>query len=188
MMQHSWQPHDERITFLIGSISTLYIMKLHKQYNEALALLAKNVNATGDYTAIDYCPYWVSEICGGMMSAHAITGNPMFREKLVHLTNRTIPLMPNIRVPQLLFSDPNATRSVVGGYLLEINHLAKIFEAPEASPLVRIADDLMRFLRRVPKSLHLAYDVFDTKALDVWSHHGTHIRFYATQGDTLHER
>lgn len=108
---------------------------------------------------------WASDALGGLLSAHAMTEDGIFREKICLMMNRTVPMVPNEGIPKLFF-DTDQKHTLVGGYLFEACNLNKVTVG--WSPYPKLASGIRAFVRKHRKSLNFANDMWNA-TLDDWT-------------------
>lgn len=110
---------------------------------------------------------WVSDAIGGMLSAHALTGDPRFRHKVAFMMDRPIPtLNASGGIPRSHFSR-ETNNTALGGYLLETLYVEKI--SVGYNVLTPVALDVRRFLWRERRPLIFSMDLY-VLAEEDWVH------------------
>lgn len=162
MMQHAWNNHTEHPpmnrNFYVSAVSTLYIMNLTKEYNEARSLIETTINDRTDFETINVVANWVSDSLGGILSVHALSGDSLYRQRITYMANRTIPMLP-VGIPKSDF-DADRNYALAGGMLLEFHYLNKITTGP--NPTSEVVSGIRRFIEEQPSALLFTNDLWNT--------------------------
>lgn len=116
------------------------------------------------YTSVFTPASWSSYTVGGLLSAHALTGDTVFRVHAAIAANHDVG--GELGIPQLM-----------GGFLLEAHHLQVSGAAGNRSVYAQAAAKVRWWLRTVPTNLHFAHDEWG-QSTGEWSTYGRRAKMF----------
>jgi mannosyl-oligosaccharide alpha-1,2-mannosidase len=136
---------------IVDSLSTLYVMGLHREFQHAREFVAHDFAPHGNWTVFEF----IIRFVGSFISAYELTGDPLFLDKAVDCAAAVVPLFdPITGIPLLKLhlgatdggitatgTDESATLAEAGSSQLEFLALAGL------TGHTRFADVALRFYR-----------------------------------------